>query len=118
MISCYFVVPISQEKLQKKKQKKHTHTLHCFSLKNHGQSFSLNPLFLQFNSRINRGFNNPYLKKSEELYFAKTNSAKIYIWINIYSVKTYSLKFINTKILVNHIDISVSGSSAFYFLNV
>ena len=39
-----------QENLEEK------HTLPCFSLKNHGQSFFLNHLFLQFNSRINRGF--------------------------------------------------------------
>ena len=41
-----------QENLEKKK----IHTLSCFSLKSHGQSFFLNLLFLQFNSRINRGF--------------------------------------------------------------
>ena len=35
--------------------KKHTHTPDCFSLKNHGQSFFWNHLFLPFSSRINRG---------------------------------------------------------------
>ena len=42
-------------KFQKKKQ---THTLapHYFPLKNHGKSFFLNHLFLQFNSRLNGGF--------------------------------------------------------------
>ena len=53
LFKCYFAVPIS---LTRKFRKKHTHTLPCFSLKNHGQSFFLNHLFLQFNSRINRGF--------------------------------------------------------------
>ena len=37
-------------------QKKNTHARHCFSLKNHRQSFSLNHLFLQFNPRRNSGF--------------------------------------------------------------
>ena len=32
------------------------HTLPCFSLKNRGQSFFLNHLFLPFNFRINRRF--------------------------------------------------------------
>ena len=50
--SCFIVVPISRTR----KFRKNTHTLPCFSLKNHGQSFFLNHLFLQFNSRINRGF--------------------------------------------------------------
>ena len=40
-----------EENFQKK-----THTRHCFSLKNHRQSFSLNHLFLQFNPRRNSGF--------------------------------------------------------------
>ena len=53
LFKCYFAVPIS---LTRKFRKKNTHTLPCFSLKNHGQSFFLNHLFLQFNSRINRGF--------------------------------------------------------------
>ena len=53
LFKCYFAVPIS---LTRKFRKKHTHTLPCFSLKNHGQSFFLNHLFLSFNSRINRGF--------------------------------------------------------------
>ena len=53
LFKCYFAVPIS---LTRKFRKKHTHTLPCFSLKNHGQSFFLNHLFLPFNSRINRGF--------------------------------------------------------------
>ena len=39
-----------------RKLRKKTHTPDCFSLKNHGQSFFLNHWFLQFNSRINRGF--------------------------------------------------------------
>ena len=39
-----------------KKFRKKKHTLTCFSLKNHGQSFFLNHLFLQFDSRTNRGF--------------------------------------------------------------
>ena len=84
-----------QENLEKKHT--HTHTPDCFSLKNHGQSFFLNHLFLPFNYRINRGFifvNSPHLKKFVEFYFAKTNSAKIYIFLNIYSVKIYSFKVI------------------------
>ena len=52
LFSCFFVVPISRTRKFRKK----THTLPCFSLKNHGQSFFLNHLFLPFNSRINRGF--------------------------------------------------------------
>ena len=50
----YFAVPISLTR--KFRKKTHKHTLNCFSLKNHWQSFFLNYLFLQFNSRINRGF--------------------------------------------------------------
>ena len=53
LFSCFFVVPISHTR---KFRKKYTHTLSCSSLKNHGQSFFLNHLFLPFNSRINRGF--------------------------------------------------------------
>ena len=43
-----------QENLKKKDKTKHAP--HSFSLKNHGQSFFLNHLLLQFDSRINRGF--------------------------------------------------------------
>ena len=77
----------------------HTHTPDCYSLKNHGQRFFLNHLFLQFNSRINVDFsfaNSPYLKKFVEFYIAKTNSAKIYIFLNIYSVKIYSFQVTQT----------------------
>ena len=52
VVFMFFVVPVSYTRKFRKK----THTLPCFSLKNHGQSFFLNHLFLQFNSRINRGF--------------------------------------------------------------
>ena len=45
----------------------HTHTPHCFSLKNHGQNFFLNHLFLQFNSKINHGFYFCELSLSEEI---------------------------------------------------
>ena len=41
----------SHKKIQKK-----THTPHCFSLKNHGQSFYLKHLLLQFNFRIHHWF--------------------------------------------------------------
>ena len=34
----------------------------------------------------------PYLKKFVEFYFGKTNSASVYIFLNIYSVKIYSFK--------------------------
>ena len=47
--------------------KKHTHTPDCFSLKNHGQSFFLSYLLLQFNSRINRGFYFCEYSLSEEI---------------------------------------------------
>ena len=47
--------------------KKHTHTPDCFSLKNHGQSFFLNHWFLQFNSRIIRGFYFCEYSLSEEI---------------------------------------------------
>ena len=42
--------------LQENLEKKHTHTPDCFSLKNHGQSFFLNYLFLQFNCSISPRF--------------------------------------------------------------
>ena len=48
----FFVVSVSHTR----KFSKHTHTIPCFSLKNHGRSFFFNHLFLQFNSKINRGF--------------------------------------------------------------
>ena len=41
--------------LQENLGKKHRDTPDCFPLRNHGQRFFLNHLFLQFNSRINRG---------------------------------------------------------------
>ena len=63
-----------QEILEKK------YKVHCFSLKDHGQSFFLNHLFLLFNSRIIVDFifaNSPYPKKLVEFYFAKMSSVKI-----------------------------------------
>ena len=45
-----------QENLKKNKKNKTKHAPDSFSLKNHGQSFFLNDLLLQFDSRINRGF--------------------------------------------------------------
>ena len=51
LFKCYFAVPISLTR--KFRKKTHIHTPDCFSLKNHGQSLHW---FLQFNSRINRGF--------------------------------------------------------------
>ena len=52
-----FLKSYFQAILQFPSQKKNTHTPPpCFSLKNHGQKFFLNHLFLQFNSKINRGF--------------------------------------------------------------
>ena len=45
-----------QENLKKKTKNKTKHAPDSFSLKNHAQSFFLNHLFLQFDSRINRGF--------------------------------------------------------------
>ena len=77
------------------RKKKHTHTLHCFSWKNHGQSFFLNHLLLHFNSRKVVVFifaSSPYLKYFVEFYVAKSNSAKIYFFLNIYSVKVCSFK--------------------------
>ena len=57
LFSCFFVVPTSHtRKVRNTHTHTHTHTLSCFSLKNHGQTFFLNHLFLQFNSRINCGF--------------------------------------------------------------
>ena len=57
LFSCYFVVPISLTgRFRKINTHTHTHTPHCFSLKNNGQSFFLNHLFLQFSFRINYGF--------------------------------------------------------------
>ena len=46
LFKCYFTVPISLTRKFRDK-KTHTHTPDCFSLKNHGQSFFLNHLFLQ-----------------------------------------------------------------------
>ena len=62
----------------------------------------------------------PYLKKFVEFYTEKTISAKIYILINLYSVKIYSFKVkdLSNLLKVSYIDISVSGFNAFYFLNV
>ena len=60
---CYFAVSISfTRKFGEKKD-----VLDCFSLKNHGQSFSLKHLFLQFSSRINRGFYFSEFSLSEEI---------------------------------------------------
>ena len=38
--------------------------------------------------------NSSCLKKFMEFYFAKTNSAKIYIFLNMYAMKIYSFKVI------------------------
>ena len=101
-------------------QKKNTHARHCFSLKNHRQSFSLNHLFLQFNSRINSGSYFCEQSLSEEI-------RGILLCKNEFCKNIYILKYIfrknlflqgNTKILVSYIDMSVIGSMAFYFLNV
>ena len=62
----YFAVPISLTRKFRKKNT-HTHTPNCFSLKNYWQSFFLNYLFFQFNSRRNCG-----------LYFCNISSVKIY----------------------------------------
>ena len=77
-------------------------------------------MFLQFNSRINRGFNFCEYSLSEEIrgiLLCKYEFCK-----NIYLPKYIFRKHLflsgNTKILVSYIDISVSGSSALYFLNV
>ena len=96
------------------------HTPHCFSLKNHEQSFFLNHSSLQFNSVTNR-----------EFYFCKQSLSEeirvILLCKNEFPKNIYLPKYIfrknlflegNTKILVNYIDFSVSGASAFYFLNV
>ena len=65
LVKCYFAVPISLKNLEKIKPHTHRHTpdcfifyffLLCFFFENHGKSFFWNHLFLQFNSRINRGF--------------------------------------------------------------
>ena len=64
LFSCYFVVHISLTR----KFRINTHTPHCFSLKNHGQSFFLNHLSLQINYRINRGFYFCEQSLSEEIY--------------------------------------------------
>ena len=81
-----------------KKTHTHTHSLDCFFFfsKNHGKSVSFNHLFLQFNSKIVDFIfaNSSYLKQFVEFYFVKKNSAKIYIILNIYSVKIYSVKAI------------------------
>ena len=53
-LNAIFAVPISFTR--KFRKNTHTHTPDCFSLKNHGQSFFLNHLFLPFNSRLNCGF--------------------------------------------------------------
>ena len=52
--SCFHAILYFPSHLQQNFEKKHTP--HCFSLKNREQSFFLNHLFRQFNSRINRGF--------------------------------------------------------------
>ena len=53
---CLMLFCSSHLTYKKIKEKTHAHTSDCFYLKNHRQSFFLNHLFLQFNSRINRGF--------------------------------------------------------------
>ena len=52
----------------------------------------------------------PYLKKFVEFYCEKTISAKIYILINLYSVKIYSCKVkdLSNLLKVSYIDISGS----------
>ena len=92
LFSCFFVVPISHTR---KFRKKNTHTPPWFSLKNQGQSFFLNICFC--NSVLGQivdiiFVNSPHLNNFVEFYFAKTNSAKIYIFLNICSVKIYSFK--------------------------
>ena len=52
----FFMLFCSSRLTYKKNWQKHTHTIPCFSLKNHRQNFFLSHLFLQFNSKINRGF--------------------------------------------------------------
>ena len=46
--------------------------------------------------------NSPYLKKFVEFYFANANSAKIYIFLNIYSVNIYSFKVIQKDLSKLH----------------
>ena len=87
----------------------HTHTnTTMFFFEKSWAKFFLKPFFF-----VNR----PHLKKFVEFYFAKTNSAKIYIFLNIIFRKNIFLSG-DTKILVSCMEISVSGSSAFYLSNV
>ena len=102
LFKCYFTVPLS---LTRKFRKKTIHTYQTvFPWKIMG-SFFLNYLFLQFNSRISPRFY--FCEKSLSEEICGILLAKIYIFL-----------YGNTKSLVSYIDISVSGSSAFYFLNV
>ena len=106
--------------LQEHLEKKHTHTTDGFPLKNHGQSFSLNYLFLQFNSRIDRGFQFCEQFLSEEIrgiLLCKNQFCK-YIYLPKYIFRKNLFLLGNTKILVSYIDVSVIRFSAFCFLNV
>ena len=87
-------VPISLTRTFRKK--KHAHTSLFFFEKSWAKFFykPFVHLFLQFNSIINRGFYvcKYFLKKLVEFYLTETNFAKIYIFLNVYSIKMYSFK--------------------------
>ena len=89
LLQCYFAVPVS---LTGKFRKKHTHT-RLFFFEKSWANFFLKPFVfaIQF---LDRSWILFLRKKFVEFYFSKTNSAKIYIFLNIYSVKIYSFKVI------------------------
>ena len=95
LFKCYFAVPISLPR--KFRKKTHTDT-RLFFFEKPWAKFFLKPFVfaIQFwnKSWILFFANSPCLKKFVEFYFAKTNSAKIYIFLSIYSVKIYSFTVI------------------------
>ena len=119
LFKSYFAVPSHmQENLENTHTHTHTHTHKTIFLWK--ILIILNYLFLQFNSRINRGFNFCEYSLSEEIrgiLLCKYEFCKN-IYLPKYIFRKHLFLYGNTKILVSYIDISVSGSSAFYFLNV
>ena len=93
LFSCFFVVPISHTRKFRKK----THTIMFFLKKPWAKLFLKQFVFaIQFwdKSWDFIFVNSPHLKIFVKLYYAKTNSVKIYIVLNIYCVKIYSFKVI------------------------
>ena len=75
----------------------HTHNHTAFLWKIMGKVFSKTICFCNPVLELIVDFifaSSPYMKKFVEFYFAKMNSSKIYVFLNIYSVKIYSFKAI------------------------